>query len=180
MHYVKSASAVVLLLVLGACVAPPGTRSGQPSASGTTSQPSALATAAQPQAEQCRADSEITSSLEAFARAVNDGDRAGVEAVVSLAAEWFSLTTPDGHEVAYGREKIVEHLIAMHGAGDRFVAPPTPSQPTLVAWDGAGHFGVAPFTFERGGKRMQLSGKGALYCGGRARGIKVLSLGLGG
>lgn len=117
------------------------------------------------------------SSLEAFARAVNHGDRIGVAGVVSSAAQWFSITTSDGHEVAYGHNNIVEHLIAMHAAGDRFVTPPTPNQFTLVAWDGAGHFGVAPFTFERGGKRMQLQGKGALYCGGRLRGVEVLSLG---
>lgn len=179
MYYVKPVSAALLSLVLGACVVPPGTGSGQPTASGTASQ-TAVAAATQAQVEECRADSQITSSLEAFARAVNDGDRAGVEAVVSSAAQWFSLTTPAGHEVAYGRENIVERLIAMHVAGDRFVASPTPNQLTLVAWDGAGHFGLAPFTFERGGKRIELSGKGALYCGGRARGIKVLSLGFGG
>jgi hypothetical protein len=65
----------------------------------------------------------------------------------------------------------------MHAAGDRFITPPTPNQITLRGWDGAGHAGLAPFTFERGGKRLQLSGKSALYCGGRWRGIEVMSLG---
>jgi hypothetical protein len=66
----------------------------------------------------------------------------------------------------------------MYTAGDRFITPPRPNQFTLWAWDGAGHFGLAPFTFERGGKRMQLQGKGAVYCGGRLRGVEVLRVGV--
>jgi hypothetical protein len=151
--------------------------SGRPSATATTDQPATFATAGQPQIEACRAESEIESSLEAFSGAVNDGDRTRVDAAVSSAAQWFSITTSSGHEVVYGHSNIVEHLLAMHAAGDRFVTPPTPDQFTLVAWDGAGHFGLAAFTFERGGKRFELHGKGALFCGGRWRGIEVLSLG---
>jgi hypothetical protein len=177
MYFVKAASAILLAFVVGACVVAPGPVSGRPTE--TASQQVSLATASQSEVEACRAESEIASSLEGFARAVNNGDRVEVEKVVSSAAQWFSLTTSEGHEVAYGHNNIVEHLIAMQVAGDRFVTVPTPNQLTLVAWDGAGHFGLAPFTFERGGKRIELSGKGALYCGGRARGVEVLSLGSG-
>jgi hypothetical protein len=165
-------ASILIAFVLFACE--PGPVSGPPT---ETASQQVLTTASQPQVEACRAESEIASSLEAFARAVNNGDRAGVEVAVSSAAQWFSLTTPAGHEVAYGHNNMVEHLISMHLAGDRFVTPPTPNQLTLVAWDGAGHFGLAPFSFERGGKRMELQGKGAVYCGGRLRGVEVLSLG---
>lgn len=169
---VKVASLVVLALLLGACIAGPVSERQGAKAS------AAPLASRQPQVQVCGTENEIESSLETFARAVNEGNRVKVEAVVSSAAEWFAITTPNGHEAANGHAKIVDHLLAMHAAGDRFITPPTPNQVTLVAWDGAGHFGVAPFTFERGGKRLQLIGKGALFCGGRSQGVKVLSLGV--
>jgi hypothetical protein len=80
-----------------------------------------------------------------------------------------------GHEVAYGHD-IARRLLEMHSAGDHFVTTPTPNQFTLEAWDGAGHFGLAPFMFERGGRMILLAGKGIVYCGGTARGVAVMSL----
>jgi hypothetical protein len=134
-------------------------------------------TTGQSEPDVCHAASEINTSLEEFARAVNEGDRGKLETLVSSAAQWFSLTTSKGHEVVYGQSDIVEHLTRMHAAGDRFITVPTPNQVSLRGWDGAGHFGLAEFTFERGGERLQLDGKGELWCGGRWRGIGVLSLG---
>jgi hypothetical protein len=126
--------------------------------------------------EPCRAVHEIQAILASFTQAVNSGDRAAIEAAVSPSAHWFSLTTSGGNEVAYGHDDIVSHLVAMSAAGDRFITTPTPDQVTLVAWDGAGHFGLTAFTFERNGQRHRLVGKGALYCGGSARGVEVMGL----
>lgn len=47
----------------------------------------------------------------------------------------------------------------------------------LKAWDGAAHFGYVELTLVRGGRVIRLGGKGALFCDGTARGIKVLALG---
>jgi hypothetical protein len=170
----KVLSSLLLALVFGGCAALPDAASARPSATPTDTHP----TASLAQVEACTAASQIESMLETFARAVNDGDRGRVEAAVSSAAQWFSITTPSGHEVAYGHNDIVRQLLAMHAAGDRFVTTPTPVQVTLQGWDGAGHFGLGPFTFQRGGERMQLMGKGAIYCGGRVRGVEVMSVGV--
>jgi hypothetical protein len=163
----------MLALVLCAC----GAGLDPASTPWSPGQPSGVATTDQPWYETCHAERQIESALGAFARAVNDGDRAKVDAVVSSVAQWFSITTSNGHEVAYGHGDIVEHLLAMHEAGDRFITPPVPNQLTLQGWDGAGQFGLAPFTFERAGKHLELQGKGAVFCGGRWRGIQVMSLG---
>lgn len=169
----KMASSLLLALALGACAAGPEATPARPSATPTAPSP----TASLAHVEACTAASQIESMLETFVRAVNDGDRGRIEASVSSAAQWFSITTPSGHEVVYGHNDIVRHLLAMHAAGDRFITTPRPAQVTLEAWDGAGHFGLGPFTFQRGGERMQLTGKGAIYCGGRVRGVEVMSIG---
>src|SRR6185503_9259326 len=101
----KSVLGILLGFACVACV--PGRVSGQPT---VTASQQAVTTVGQ-QVEACRAETEIVSSLEAFARAVNNGDRAGVETAVSSAAQWFSLTTTAGHEVAYGHDNIVDHLV---------------------------------------------------------------------
>ena len=47
----------------------------------------------------------------------------------------------------------------------------------LVGWDGAAHIGPVAFILSnRADATVGLDGKGALYCGGTAKGIKVLGL----
>jgi len=169
---------VTMLALTFAAVAGGGGPAGgpEPTAAGTRLGEEAVGPAAV--IESCHDQSEIDGLLGSFARAVNGGDPAGIEAVVSPAAQWFSITEPGSHEVAYGQREIVAHLLAMHASGDRFVTAPTTQQITLRGWDGAGHFGLAAFTFERDGREIRLFGKGALYCGGTARGVEVLSLGV--
>lgn len=124
----------------------------------------------------CRTADEVVALLDRFINAVNAGRSDSVAAATSASAQWFSLTTPERHEVAHGRERIAEHLARRHAAGDRYSTPRIEIT-SLVGWDGSAHFAVLSIELTRDGQTRTLHGKGALQCGGTPQGVVVLSLG---
>lgn len=124
----------------------------------------------------CRTADDVTAVLDRFMSAFNTGNAGFIAAATSPYAQWFSLTLPEGHEVAYGRDPMAQHLAQRHAAGDRLSAPQI-AITSLVGWDGSAHFAVTSLRLERSGEAHELQGQGALQCGGPAEGVVVLSLG---
>lgn len=87
----------------------------------------------------------------------------------------MSVSVGGRHEVAYSREDAVQYLLERNRAGHRLEFLHVQVN-ELVGWDGAAHIGPVAFVLRSADGPVTLDGKGALYCGGRARGIKVLGL----
>ncbi len=92
-----------------------------------------------------------------------------------ISTEFWAISL--GHLTAYSRDDALRMLTERHRVGDRleFVGAQVNG---LVGWDGAAHIGPVDFTLIRGEERIRLSGKGALFCGGTTRGVKVMGPGI--
>jgi len=126
-----------------------------------------------PGAEACGTNADVESLLREFAAAFNSGDASRLSPVIST--EFWAISL--GHLTAYSRDDALRMLTERHRVGDRleFVGAQVNG---LVGWDGAAHIGPVDFTLIRGEERIRLSGKGALFCGGTTRGVKVMGLGI--
>jgi SnoaL-like domain len=144
-----------------------------PSAAGTTFPDRASSTP--PGADTCQAASEVEAVLAQFASAFNAGDAEAIRAVLSSEFWALSLTLGGQNETAYGRDDAVRYVMQRQRAGDRleFVRVQVNE---LAGWDGAAQIGPVAFLLRRGATSTELQGKGALYCRGGARGIKVLAM----
>ena len=125
-----------------------------------------------PGAEHCRDQGEVEAVLRQFAVAFNSGDPDAMRA--TLSEEFWAISFP--HGVAYTRNDAVRFVVERQGAGERLEFRHVQVN-GLVGWDGAAHVGPVEFALLRSGETIHLSGKGALFCGGSLRGIKVLGLG---
>jgi hypothetical protein len=123
----------------------------------------------------CRDAGQVEALLKEFASAFNSGDAAALRATLSTEIWAVSLSVRGRHDVAYSRDDAVRYLLERHQEGDRldFVRVQVNE---LVGWDGAAHVGPVAFVLNRADATVGLDGKGALYCGGTAKGIKVLGL----
>lgn len=119
----------------------------------------------------CRSDDEVKAVLADFAAAFNSGDDAAV--LAALSPEFWALHIHG--QVAYSRDDAVRFVLERQRAGDRLEFRRVQIN-GLVGWDGAAHIGPVEFTLYRGSELTALSGKGALFCHGAQRGIKVLGL----
>jgi hypothetical protein len=124
----------------------------------------------------CRTDEEVTEVLRRFFGSFNIGDFADVERSLSSRFESYSETLQGNHSVTRSRAETIAALRSRHAAGDRLQFT-TARVNEWDAWDGAAHFGYLELVLVRDGRQIQLGGKGALYCRGDAKGIKVLALG---
>lgn len=88
----------------------------------------------------------------------------------------LSLTLRGQNDVAYGRENAVRYVLARQRNGDRIEFRNVQVN-ELAGWDGAAQIGPVRFTLRRDQETFELDGKGAVYCGGPATGVKVLGLG---
>lgn len=132
--------------------------------------------AASPDDGSCRTEQELRDRLELFTRAVNDGDRAGIDQALSSVLWVLSVGGgPEPHSAVYGKVEAARDLIRRHAEGERWRLVSI-FQPTLRGWDGASHFGVR-MERRRGDAVIEHLGKGALFCRGRYEGIEVLNLG---
>lgn len=118
----------------------------------------------------------MIAAVERFVAAFNSGSEGALRAAISPLAQWYSVTLPGSHEVAYGQADMIRHVGMRHAAGDRLERPRIAVN-ALVGWDGGAHFGVTSIELRRGNATFELHGKGALYCDGSGRGINVISLG---
>lgn len=119
---------------------------------------------------------EVITTFERFVAAFNSGSRKAIEAAVSRYAQWYSVTLPSGHEVAYGQSGIVDHVLERHRAGDRLSIVRLRVPSLDAAWDGSTN--VDPrLQLTRDGTTQPLLGKASLQCRGRGEGMVVLSLG---
>ena len=119
----------------------------------------------------------VVQVLRAFFAAFNQGDFAAVERLLSPEFYSYSVTLPGpNHFVAWQEADALANLRSRHAAGDKMLFT-TARVSELKAWDGAAHFGYVELTLVRDGRDIRLGGKGALFCDGTARGIKVLALG---
>lgn len=111
-----------------------------------------------------------------FASAFNSGDPAAIQATLSPEFWALSFSVRGHHQVAYTRDGAIRMIIERQEAGDRleFVRAQVNE---LVGWDGAAHVGPVTFALRRSANAVELHGKGALYCAGAVRGIKVLGIG---
>ncbi|MDQ6859425.1 MAG: hypothetical protein M3Z65_10560 [Chloroflexota bacterium] len=150
------------LLLLSACATSTSTVSSSPSPAATSS--------------ACRDVAQVDAALEHFAAAFNSGDPATIRRALSPELWALSFNVLGRDDVAYGRDSAVEHLVARRSDGD--VLEFRHAQVNeLSGWDGAAQIGPVQFALRRGQTLVLLDGKGALYCGGPAMGIKVLGLG---
>lgn len=122
--------------------------------------------------EPCRDNSEVEAVLRQFTAAFNSGDPLAIQAIVS--PEFWALSVAG--QVAYTRDDAIRLVVERQRAGDRLELRRVQVN-SLVGWDGAAHFGPIDFALHRGSDTRLGSGKGALYCGGSVRGIKVLGTG---
>jgi hypothetical protein len=127
-------------------------------------------------ATACRTNDEVTEVLRGFFASFNAADFDDIERTLSSRFESYSLTLAGEHFVARDRSATVAALRSRHEAGDRFrFAAVRVSE--LDAWDGAAHFGYLDVVLVREGREHRMGGKGALYCRGEPKGIKVMALG---
>jgi hypothetical protein len=155
---------LLVLVVLASCDSMPV---APPSATGTPTIASSTA---------CRTSEEVTETLRGFFGSFNAGDFAAVERLLSSRFESYSETLEGNHSVTRSRPETIAALRSRHAAGDR-IQFTTARVNELDAWDGAAHFGYLELVLLRDGRLIQLGGKGALYCRGDVKGIKVLALG---
>lgn len=125
--------------------------------------------------EACRDEAAVQDTLREFAAAFNGGDPSAIRANLSPAFWGVFMNVPGRTEAAYTREDAVQYLVQRSRAGDR-LAFGRPQVNGLEAWDGAAHFGPVRVTLQRGGTSIELQGRGALYCAGSSRGIRILSV----
>lgn len=165
------ALAITCLLVAAGCT-------GSGSAPTPPPLPAASADARSADAERCASTQQVEEVLRRFTTAFNSGNSDSIEGTLSSALWAVSLVVGGKGEAAYGRADAVRFLVGRYQAGDRlrFVRVTVNE---LAGWDGAAQFGPIDLTLERAGSAIDLSGKGALYCGGAASGITVLGLGDG-
>ena len=123
-------------------------------------------------AAPCRSQDAVEGVLREFAEAFNSGDPAKLENVLS--EEFWAVSVAARY--AYTRPDAITMLLERHSAGDRLEFRRVTVN-GLSGWDGAAHIGPVELTLRRDETTSLLSGKGALYCAGRARGIKVIGLG---
>lgn len=128
-----------------------------------------------PGGEVCRDNAEVEAVLRAFASAFNSGDDHAIRAAVSTSFWGVFMNLPGRNEAAYTRDDAVRYLVERSQAGDR-LAFGQPQVSGLVAWDGAAHFGAVAVSLRRGDSVIEVQGRGALYCAGSAKGIKILSI----
>ncbi|MDE3097131.1 MAG: hypothetical protein KGK07_14175 [Chloroflexota bacterium] len=130
------------------------------------------------EAVHCASASQVEEVLRQFTTAFNSGSGDAIERMLSSELWAVSLNVAGKAEAAYGRGDAARYLVDRYDSGDRlrFVGVKVND---LVGWDGAAQFGPIDFTLARAGSPIDISGKGALYCGGAASGIKVLGLGDG-
>lgn len=124
----------------------------------------------------CRSQAQVEGWLTRFATAFNSGDEATVRAALSPDLYALSFTVLGHNDAAYGRESAVQQVLARQREGDRLEFRQVTVN-ELTGWDGAAQFGPLRFTLRRGQAAFELDGKGAVYCGGPAAGVKVLGLG---
>lgn len=123
----------------------------------------------------CPDEAAVEQTLREFAAAFNGGDANAIRANLSTAFWGVFMNVPGRSEAAYTRDDAVRYLVERSRAGDR-LAFGRPQVNGLEAWDGAAHFGTVPITLRRGGTSIELQGRGALYCAGSSRGIRILSV----
>lgn len=163
--------AIACLLVAASC-----TNTG--AAPAAPSSPASRADARSADAERCASAEQVEQILRGFTTAFNSGNSDSIERTLSSALGAVSLNVGGKAEAAYGRVDAVRYLVGRYTAGDRlrFVRVKVNE---LAGWDGAAQLGPIDLTLERAGSAIDVSGKGALYCGGAASGITVLGLGDG-
>jgi hypothetical protein len=122
--------------------------------------------------EPCRSQEAVEIVLLEFARAFNTADVGALEAVLSQ--EFWAVAVAGYY--AYSREDAVTMIRERQRTGDRLEFRRVTVN-GLVGWDGAAHIGPVEFALRRDGGASVIAGKGALYCGGRARGITVIGVG---
>jgi hypothetical protein len=125
--------------------------------------------------DRCEADRDVVAALGRFFDAFNTGDTAGLSALLSSEFQGYSAMLPDGLFVAWTRAEVADHQRARFARGDRFEFGGAQVNGPRE-WDGAAHFGPLNLVVISGGERYPLTGKGALYCAGSLRGLKVLGL----
>lgn len=123
----------------------------------------------------CPDEAAVEQTLREFAAAFNGGDANAIRANLSTAFWGVFMNVPGRSEAAYTRDDAVRYLVERSRAGDR-LAFGRPQVNGLEAWDGAAHFGTVPITLRRGGTSIELQRRGALYCAGSSRGIRILSV----
>lgn len=172
------------VLVASGCTALAATTSGSfapspsPSPASWTVNPSHVFRASPgmpPGGDACRDSAEVEAALSAFASAFNSGDEAAIRAVLSTSFWGVFVNVPGRSEAAYTRDDTVRYLVERGQSGDRLAFGP-PEVSGLVAWDGAAHFGTVAVSLRRGDSVIEAQGRGALYCAGGAKGIKILSI----
>lgn len=114
--------------------------------------------------------------LVAFTTAFNSGNSAAIRATLSPEFWALSISVRGHHQVGYTREDAVQFVLSRQREGDQLEFHRVTVN-GLLGWDGAAHIGPVAFVLRRGDATIALDGKGALYCAGDARGIKVLGLG---
>ncbi|HEV8470108.1 MAG TPA: hypothetical protein VGR46_10910 [Candidatus Limnocylindria bacterium] len=132
--------------------------------------PSVVASAATTDCTPGDAEQKVRDFVTAFDR----HDMLAVDAAMSDALQWVSLTLPTGHEVAYGKSEALRYLARRAEAGDRWsigVVQMTPER----GWDRSFSF-FFRMTLTRDGIAHATAGKGAAFCD-RFPGVSVWSMG---
>jgi hypothetical protein len=119
----------------------------------------------------CETEGQVVAKLAEFFDAMNSGDDAKLTS--ALRSEFYARSTISF--TTRTRGDAIHRVRTQHAAGDRF-AFRSAQVNALNGWDGAAHFGPLDVVLTRDGFRTVLTGKGAVYCNGVRRGLKVLGL----
>lgn len=168
---------LVAVLALSACF-PPGLESATTPSKPLSASPTLAGSPPASPPGNCTGQEELSSVMREFFEAFNSARFSEIDALFGTSFESYS----ESYElrlqehVTFGKRDALAYLRERHAAGDRFAFRGV-RLTELRAWDGATHFGI-DLGLERNGVTLGLVGKGALYCRGPLRGIKVLALGI--